>query len=213
MGKVKNKIVGIPLQKEEISATIGELLGDELKINILQAEAKEVDPGDMNVNAYYDPDEDMFGRTCIELILVYSPLDNILIVDEEGWVNIVRRLADAIAHEQRHLYQYRQRDWEIPYYDNYDEELDEDINTARDYLGNKDEIDAFSFNIANELLDSFDYKEVFERLSNPKKIDMSKSVNLWAYMCVFGMNFSDPVLKRLMKKIYRVLPEQAKNRE
>jgi hypothetical protein len=209
MEHIKHRIVNTPLYKNEVSSIIGEHLAQTLKVNVVQAEAKEVDIGDMNINAFYDPDDDMMGKACIELILVYSPYENILIFDEEGWINIVRRIADSVAHEQRHKYQYRQRDWESW----GDDDSDDEIETARIYLGNKDEIDAYSINIANELLDNFTFSETMSHLSNPKKIEMSKSVNLWAYMTVFGMDFTHPVLKRLLKKVYKILPDQVRTKD
>jgi hypothetical protein len=209
MEQIKHQVINTPLYKHELSNIIGHHLAQALRVNVIQAEAKEVDIGDMNINAFYDPDEDMMGKACIELVLVYSPYEKILIFDDEGWVRLVRRIADSVAHEQRHKYQYRQRDWE-----RWDEEESEDeIEVAQMYLGNKDEIDAYSINIANELLDNYTYNETLHCLTNPKKIDMSKSVNLWAYMTVFGMDFSHPVLKRLLKKIYKILPDQVRNKD
>jgi hypothetical protein len=205
MEPLRDKIIGIPRSKNELSNIIGEMLSHQFNANIMQADADQVDIGDMNMNACYDPEMDSFGKACIEITLVYSPYETMLIFDNDGFDSLTRRLCDAVAHEQIHKHQYRERFWEGWDYDI--PEGEDDVKIARMYLGNKDEIDAYSHNIANELLDYTDCQNVLTLLANFSTIRLEQSVNLWVYVNTFGRDINHPVIKRLLKKIIRRLPE------
>lgn len=204
MEPLREKIVGIPRSKNELSSIIGEMLSVQFNADIMQAEADQVDLGDMNMNACYDPEMDSLAKPCIEITLVYSPYESMLIFDNEGFDSLTKRLCDAVAHEQIHKYQYRERFWECWDYDIPDGE--DDIKIAQMYLGNKDEIDAYSHNIANELLDYADYQNVLTLLAKPTIIKLEQSINLWVYINTFERNVNHPVIKRLLKKILKRLP-------
>lgn len=205
MEPLREQIVNIPRSKGELSKIIGELLSKNFNTDVIQAEAPQVDIGDMNMNACYDPDLDSMARPCIEITLVYNPLEDLLVFDDEGFDTLTRRLCDAIGHEQIHQIQHRKRFWET--IDNYYDDNDDDLITAQKYLGNTDEIDAYSHNIANELLDYTDYQNVLTLLGNPSTIKLEHSVNLWVYVNTFERQIDHPVIKRLLKKILRRLPD------
>lgn len=209
MSSVKHQIIDTPLDKDDLSLIIGKVLAKHFNADVLQADADEVDQGDMNMNACYDPGRDEDGLSCIEITLVYSPFDEFIIFDEDGFNSLTNRLADAVAHEQIHRHQYRSRDWldtdDMP-------EGDDDIEIAQYYLSSKDEIDAYSHNIANELLDTLGLNQALTKLTNPRKIQLEDSVNLWVYLITFGMDIKNPVIKRLLKKVYQRLPILATTR-
>ena len=195
MEPLRQQLIGFPKTISEISAIIGELISTNFRADVIQAEAHEVDVGDINVTAYYDPELDSMNRPCIELVLVYNPLDDFILFDDELFDVMTKRLCDAICHEQIHQQQHRARYWiENPI----------DSDDSEEYLQNKDEIDAYSHNIANELLDYTDYQNVLTLLYNPSKIQLEHSVNLWVYIRTFGVDH--PVTKRLLKKVLRKLP-------
>jgi hypothetical protein len=198
LSPIKSDLIGIPKPKIEISETVGRVVSEKFRVDIVQADASEVDVGDINFSAEYDVEKDSMDRPCITVFMVYNPLDDILIFDEELFENMSKRLCDSIAHEQIHQRQYRNRFWEDPY--------DVDIDNPIEYLSNKDEIDAYSYNIANELLDYADIQKVLTLLQEPSKIRIEHSVNLYAYLMIFE-NANHPVIKRLIKKIVKVLPE------
>lgn len=204
MEPLRDRIVGYPLSKGEISSVLGQLISENFRADVIQAEAPQVDPGDINVSACYDPELDSMDRPCIEIVLVYNPYDSILIIDNEVFDSTVKRLCDSIAHEQIHQQQHRSRFWEDTWFDDPDD--------AEAYLSHKDEIDAYSYNIANELLDYADIKQVLTILNNPSTIKIEHSVNLFVYMQTFEYNSNHPVIKRLLKKITKLLPQVAKQR-
>lgn len=196
MEPIRKELVGIPKSVSEISAIIGDIIATNFRTDVLHADAQEVDVGDINVSATYDPDLDSMDRPCIELILVYSTLDSYLLMDDDLFDAITRRVCDSLSHEQIHQQQHRARFWES---------WDYDTDDVEEYLGNKDEIDAYSHNIANELLDYTDYQNALTLLQTPSIITLEHSVNLWVYLRTFG-SVDHPVVKRLLKKIVRRLP-------
>lgn len=196
MEPIRKDLVGIPKSVSEISAIIGDIIASNFRTDVLHADAQEVDVGDINVSATYDPEMDSMDRPCIELVLVYSTLDNYLLMDDDLFDLITRRVCDSLSHEQIHQQQHRARFWEC---------WDYDTDDVEQYLSNKDEIDAYSHNIANELLDYTDYQNALTLLQTPSIITLEHSVNLWVYLRTFG-SVDHPVVKRLLKKIVRRLP-------
>ena len=196
MEPLRKELIGVPKAVTEISSTIGEVIACNFRTDVLHADAQEVDVGDINVSACYDPEMDSMDRPCIELCLVYNPLDTFIVFDDELFDLVVRRVCDSLSHEQIHQQQHRARFWES---------WDYDIDDVEEYLANKDEIDAYSHNIANELLDYTDYQNALTLLQTPSIIKLEHSVNLWVYLRTFGST-DHPVVKRLLKKIVRRLP-------
>ena len=52
---------------------------------------------------------------------------------------------------------------------------------------------------------------VKDKLGRVNNITLEDSVNLWAYITAFNKQSTHPVMKRLLKKIYRNLIEFSKN--
>ena len=200
---LKKDLIGIPRTKNEIAEIVGKLISETFRTDILICDANEVDIGDLNFSAYYDYELDSMNRPCIQVYFVFNPLDNTLIFDEELFNNVVKRLCDTISHEQIHQRQYRSRFWE----DTYNVDIDNPVS----YLSNKDEIDAYSYNIANELLDYANHQNVLTILTEASKITVEQSVNLWVYVNLFG-GANNPTIKRLLKKVIKVLPDVVKER-
>lgn len=197
MEPLRQQLVGVPRQVTEISAIIGKMIATNFNMDVIHAEATEVDVNDINLSATYDPDLDSMNRPCIELFIVFNPLDTIMVIEDDQFDTVVKRLCDSISHEQIHQQQHRARYWE-----SWGNDADEDEAA---YLSNKDEIDAYSHNIANELLDYTDYQNVLTLLARPSTIQIEHSINLFVYIKIFG-NTDHPVIKRLLKKIIRKLP-------
>jgi hypothetical protein len=103
--------------------------------------------------------------------------------------------------------QYRRREFKIlPDYDSNAEMSEQ--RQEQSYLGCTDEIDAYSFNIACELMDSFknDYDSVIEYVSKKHRKGRLKSHSLRTYLKAFEYNHNHPIIKRLKTRIIRYLP-------
>ena len=208
---IKPFIVNQCLPIDEFIQDLGLFLGKRFNVDVKHAEATQVDQNDVELNGYYDGGLDEAGDTPIEIYLVTNPMQDVILIDEEGFNSIGRKIADTLSHEVIHMQQFRARDflevekWDFDsVYEEGDDEYDE-AEENRWYLSSPDEINAYAYNIANELLDKSDYPKVIEKLNKIKDISISDSVNLWAYVQAFSKDVNHPVLRKLIKKVYKSL--------
>ena len=202
---VVNQIYSI----DELIQDYGVFIGSRFNVDVKHAEASAVDQNDIEINGYYDGGLDEAEDTAIEIYLITNPMQDAMILDTEQFDSISRKIADTLTHEVIHMSQFRARDflevekWE---FSDYDEEGDYDEEEEnRWYLSSPDEINAYAYNIANELLDRHDLKVVMTKLNNIKDISINDSINLWAYVNAFSKDTTHPVMKRLIKRVYKSL--------
>ena len=196
---LKPKVVDQIFLINDLIRVVGLFVARRFRVNALHAEAYEVDPTELNLNAYYDPDRDELNKPSIEVVLVTNPNDKHLILDEELWELFVRRLADSLAHELIHMYQARARDFlHVEHRARHNASLDENLV----YLSNPDEIDAYAFNIATELRE---HPNPLNLITSPTNVRVEHSVNLWAYIQAFNRDVNNYTIKQLLKKVYKHL--------
>lgn len=157
---------------------------------------RDLDSDKWYVMAYYDSENDFNLDTAIEVI-VYHNLQG----DEEFGAHQVTafltEIYDATVHEFRHQYQSMRRD-----HNQYGEHFDTPYEL---YLADDDELDAYSFSIAIELLRTMDANRAKRRLSKISVLSKMRtgaqlsSPQLRAYISHFGLNH---ITKKLSKKIY-----------
>ena len=196
---LKSEIVDHVFSIEDIVEQIGYFIARRFRVSVLHAQAWEVDPTELNINAFYDPERDERGKSSIELILVTNPNDSHLILDEDLWNLFVNRLADSLAHELIHMYQARARNFLfVEHRQHRTIALDDNLI----YLSDPDEIDAYAYNIATELCE---HPNPLSKIRNPAAVSVNDSINLWAYIQAFSKDLTNPVVKRLLKKVYKLL--------
>ena len=119
-----------------------------------QYDAKQ-DRGFPYIGGAYDSVKDKKGtRRFVEVVLSYHPEDQEVRITEYRWKKICSLFADTILHEIIHMRQYRSRNFkDIPGYEStahYHKQRQD-----QEYYGHRDEMGAFSFNIACEMIDKF----------------------------------------------------------
>ena len=130
-----------------------------IPVKVTKSRDVKVQRGWVYIGGTYFSEYDKMRRQCIEILLVYNLFDEALVVSKRRYKRICVTLADTILHEIMHMRQYRRRNFkELPDYAST--AARQSKRKEQSYLGNSDEIDAYSFNIACELLDKFS--------SNPK---------------------------------------------
>lgn len=208
---IKPKIVNQFLSVDELVQDLGVFIGQRFNIDVKHAESGQVDQNDIELNGYYDGGLDEVGDTAIEVYLITNPMQDVIIIDAEQFGIISRKIADTLSHEVIHMSQFRARDFleveRIEYSADTEEDEEED---ERWYLSSPDEINAYAYNIANELLEKNDLPIVLQKLNKLKDISIEDSLNLWAYVNAFEKNTNHPVLKRLIKKVYKSLLDLSK---
>jgi len=197
-----------PLKPKHIAKKLEQTLKqfgvDEVKV----ITSKEVDSGDMNMNAAYDPHDDEDGFDPFSIDLVFSVKDKNLEFTKDGIANIRDRVLDALEHEMIHMRQYRSRSF-VRQRDYKTKDKEPDVKRAKEYLGNDDEIEAFAKNISAELLRKRDKQTAIDLLRKVTQTAGLKdelgyllSPNLLGYLAVWGFNTKHPVIKKLLKKVY-----------
>ena len=202
---IKPHVVDRFFSVDELVQDLGMFIGQRFNIDVKHAEASQVDQNDIELNGYYDGGLDEAGDVPIEVYLITNPMQDVMIIDNSQFNLIARKIADTISHEVIHMSQFRARDFlevERIEYTDVDEDYEED---ERWYLSSPDEINAYAYNIANELLDKHDLPVVMEKLNKIKEISIEDSINLWSYVNAFEKNTSHPVMRRLIKKVYKSL--------
>jgi hypothetical protein len=194
---------------DDLMQLYGGFIGKRFNVDIKHAEATQVDQNDIELQGFYDGGLDEVGDIPIEIYLVTNPMQDVMIIDQETFESITRKISDTLSHEVIHMQQYRARDFlEVDRVIYVDDEDEEDEN--RYYLSSPDEINAYAYNIANELLDRHDLPAIKEKLEKLTEIKIEDSVNLWAYVQAFSKDSDHPVLKRLIKKVYKSLNNLSK---
>lgn len=200
MTDLKESVVDVLFPITDFLDLLGEFIATRFRVDVVAAHSSDVDMDDININAYYDPDLDERKKVSIELVLITNPNTEHIMLDSTAWMNLCLLVADSLAHELIHMRQNRARDFEdvaIKHATAFNEHRD-----AQDYLGDPDEIEAYAYNIAQELQAQ---KNPLAKLYNPQDISVTDSINLFAYVQTFDKDAKHPVIKRLLKKIYKNL--------
>jgi hypothetical protein len=168
----------------------------DFDIAIKSKKDKDLDPDNWYIMAYYDSENDYNMDTAIEVIVNHN-----LKGDEPfGPYQVTAFLTeifDATVHEFRHQYQSMRRD-----HNQYGEHFDTPYER---YLADDDELDAYAFSIAIELLRTMDADRAKKRMGRISVLSKMRtgaqfsSPQLRAYMGHFGLN---TLTKKLSKKIY-----------
>jgi hypothetical protein len=159
------------------------------------------------VGGLYDSVLDQEGKTSITLCIQYHSPDVIIKANKHLFRRVCMAIADTVMHEVIHMRQYRRRDYkDIPGYES-------SANLARKrneqiYLGNSDEIDAYSFNIACQLLDRFgeDKTSIVNYLNTDLNDKRLKKDGFRMYLDAFDHNHSHRVIRKLKKKVMNYIP-------
>lgn len=167
-------------------------------LKIKSSRDKTLGPEEFYVNAYYDADYDQNNETPIEVV-VHHNFDNTVVWDSLQTTEFLVQIFDATVHEFKHQRQSVKRQYQV--FSDYIKK------PYKDYLEEDDEIDAYAFSIAVELcraLGKYRALRYMQKVSALAKLKFNgKHVSpcLAAYFGQFG-NLTNPVIKRLTKKVY-----------
>lgn len=211
MEELRDEIVNQFLTTDELVGKYGMFIGTRFNVDVKHAASAQVEPNDIELNGYYDGGLDEFGDIPIELYLITNPMLEISLIDNKQFDLISRKIADTLSHEVIHMKQYRARDFlevETVGYSDYEDEDEDEEN--RYYLSSPDEINAYAYNIANELLDHHSFPVALEKLNRLSAIEIADSVNLWAYVQAFEKDVNHPVIRKLVKQVYKSVVDLSK---
>lgn len=195
------------LPPEKIHQLLANHLKKHLPVRVAKKIDGKVDFGWVYIGGTYYSDFDQEDKKCLEVVFVYNPFDDKITITKRRFKRMCKTFSDVILHEIIHMRQYRRRDFKaLPSYESSAAMLE--IRQEQSYLGSTDEIDAYSFNIACELLDKCknNVDQVISYLGKKHRRGKLKSNCLKDYLKAFEYNHNHTIIKRLKKRTISYLP-------
>lgn len=205
-------VVGKTLSPAEFTKKIRNLLRFfKIPVHVKTSYDKETSKNSVWVGGLYYAVPDKIGKTAITVLLQFNPSNKKqLLINSYNFRRMCWSVADTILHEIIHMRQYRRRSFkDIPGF--YSTANSGKKRAEQVYLGHDDEIDAYSFNIACQLIDRFNYNEkaIVNYLNSDLNDKRKKSNGFKTYLEAFDHNHKHIVIKKLKKKVMRYLPNAA----
>lgn len=196
----RHKIVGKELERHHVHAILSQHIKGALPIRIKKVLSNSIEFNVIAIGGAYYPEYDHKNKLFLEISFHYNTNSHFLKVTDYRWRQICLLFADTVLHEIIHIKQYRRRKFSTGKMF-----IVEDCPDQM-YYGSIDEIDAYSFNIACQLLDKFsnDSKKV-KKYINSKRHRKNKNCLYQQYLGTFNHKHSHPVIKELKSKIIKNL--------
>ena len=202
---LKSEIVGRNLAPNTLHRVISRHVKSQLPVKIKKCIDPKIQRGLIYTGGVYYSDRDKKGKTAIEVNYSYHPLDDKIKVTDYRFKRMAMRFADVVLHEMIHMRQFRSRNFKnIPGYQSTAELSKE--RKAQEYYGDRDEMGAFAFNTACELIDRFGYNPYAIKAYMDSN-DARRHANSWwyDYLKYFNFDHNHPIIRRMKKKILRQL--------
>lgn len=206
LNSLRSSIVGKTLSPVKLHNLFSKHLKSQLPVRISKKLDTTVDKGQIWLGGVYYSDLDQDYNKSIEVSFNYNPETTKLKITSYRWSRMCILFADTVLHEIIHMRQYRIRNFNsIPDYPSTVECAKQRADQR--YYGNRDEIDAYGFNLACELYDRFgtNFKQAIDYLENGSHKRNKRSV-YYSYLKAFDFNYNHKVIKRLKKRARRYLP-------
>lgn len=200
---LENKLTRKKISILDLHKIVSRELKSKIPIKIKKKFNCKIIQHDVTVGGYYRCSDDQLNLKSINLVFTYHNRYDWIKIDKCQLINLGKVIADTILHEIIHMRQYRKRNFEYP---NSFKSLSKNYKERKnqEYLGNLDEIDAYSFNIACDLLDQFNNNKnkVLNYLNNSKIYE--NQITLQMYLETFKYNHK--VIKQLKNRIIKYIP-------
>jgi len=204
---LKEKLTKNELSPQQFHSILTSHVQKHIPVRTKKVVDTKVDSGHVWVGGTYYSDYDQSREKCIEIWLVYKNKETSINLTKQRYRKLCYTIADTVLHEIIHMRQFRRRRFkDLPDYPSNASRSSQ--REEQSYIGNSDEIDAYSFNIACELMDTFnnDIPQVIEYLNLDQK-GSRKIFNTWRmYLRAFDYDHDHPIIKRVKKKVIRYLP-------
>ncbi len=204
--ELKSEIVGKNLLVEELHSILAKHVKNHLPVRVKLDRDFKTEENYIYVGGMYHSDFDKKGYTRhIEVIFSYYFLQEHLKITSYKWKRICRVFSDVVLHEIIHMRQFRARNFKlIPMYSSSAEKAKE--RKSQQYLGDKDEMGAYSFNIACELIDRFQSNfYTIKRYLNSDDYKRHKRSDWYRYMKTFNHDHNHIIIRRMKKKVINQL--------
>jgi hypothetical protein len=200
--ELKSEIVDRRLPIGEITRQLSKHIKAHLPIKVVSSRHKPVRAGELWLGGAYHSDLDKAGKKrFIEVELVFPTDVQTMKTSLYRWERICTLFADTVLHEIIHTRQYRARHFkDIPGYESTAYYAKD--RAWQQYYGDRVEMGAHSFNLAQDMIDKFgfDPKAIREYLDS--KVPRRVRPNGWGrFMKAFEYDHSHPKVSQMKRKI------------
>jgi hypothetical protein len=191
--------------------TLHKYLSNHIKSNLpVKVMRRQFDPtqtrGFPYMGGLYDGEADNAGKSrFISIILAYHPDDTEVRITDYRWTRLCSLFADTILHEIIHMRQYRSRNFkDIPGYESTAYYRKQRLD--QEYYAHRDEMGAFSFNIACDMIDRFGYDpKIIKKYMDSMQAKRHKRTTFCKYLTAFDWNHNHPKIRQMKIKILKQL--------
>lgn len=197
---VKNKILNIPLQGQDIVSILQNEF-EEFGVEVTLSKVEDFPKNQATVSGFFNPyDWDLHEN--IELVLIVNDDKDDITINNGSWSFLQHQINQTLEHEMIHRDQVTIRDGLLimPVYQQGMSEEQQRII----YLSDPDEIGAYSNDVALDLLEKYTCHGATNRLMNYVTITKKESPIFCEYMDLFGPQ-SDIVKTIVKKTLKRVI--------
>lgn len=205
--EIEEEAIGKHLPVSLIHSLLTKQIKSVLPIRTRKCYDKTVEKGLIYIGGMYFSDWDQERKKCIEIQFYYTSPNSTIFLDSRRFKRLCACFADTLLHEIIHMRQFRRRNFkDLPAYESNAEKTKKRLEQS--YLGNSDEIDAYSFNIACELAEKFKYDQskIVDYLHEHQKNKRRKHNSWRMYLKAFDHDHNHIIIKRVKKKVIRYLP-------
>jgi hypothetical protein len=194
-------VVGKKLTPNQIHKLIRKHVKDVLPVRIKKCIDASIKETYIYTGGVYYSDYDKKQKPAIEINFSYHPFDETLKISEYRWRRLSIRFADVVLHEMIHMRQFRARKFKnIPGYQSTVENRKD--RKQQEYLGDRDEMGAFAFNIACEMIDRFGYDPAaIKRYMDTNGARRHKNSWWYNYLHYFEFDHDHKIIVRMKRKI------------
>lgn len=203
---IKSEVVGIRLPVRDLQQILRSHIKRHLPVKVKMDQDPKNEKGCVYIGGSYYADYDKDGRRQIEIIFSYTSADDYIKISSKRWRRMCVLFADTILHEVIHMRQYRTRNFKtIPGYLSIADKGKD--RRDQEYYGHKDELGAFSFNIACEMYERFgDNFDAIKKYLDSNQAKRRKKLTYHKFLAAFNWDHTHPVVRSLKKRIIRNLP-------
>lgn len=207
LNSIQGKIVGRRLSVDALHDLMSKHIKKHLPVKIKLDRDPKNDKGYVYVGgAYYSQNDKSWFTRHIEIVFSYNPDQKYFTLSRHRWLRICWLFADTMLHEIIHCRQYRSRNFKtLPGYEStayYARDRKE-----QEYYGDTDEIGAFAFNIACDLIDRFEGDfDLAAKYLDSNQYKRHKRTSFYKYMSTFGHDHNHTIIRRVKKKALSYLP-------
>ena len=200
--ELKPEIVDRRLPIGEITRQLSKHIKSHLPVKVVSSRHKPVKAGEVWIGgAYYSHLDKAKKKRFIEVELAFPINVETMKTSSYRWERICTLFADTILHEIIHVRQYRSRNFkDIPGYESTAYYAKD--RAWQQYYGDRDEMGAHSFNIAQDMIDKFEFdpKAIKEYLDSP--VPKRVRPNGWGrFMKSFEYDHNHPKVIQMKRKI------------